>query len=290
MSGGTQTTIDPGAAPPRGRRRRIAVSGIVGGLLVVFWAAMAVIGPWIAPYDVGEIAGMDMFGGLSGEFPLGTDFMGRDMLSRILVGARYTVGVALVATLAASAAGTTLGLFAAARGGLADAVLSRLLDAMISMPSKMFALVVVATFGSSIPVLIAMLAIIYTPGCYRLARSMAVNISAMDFVSVARARGESTAFIMRDEILPNMVLPVLTDFGLRFVFVVLLLSGLSFLGLGIQPPNADWGSLVRENMGGLSYAAPAVLMPALAIATLTAGMNMLIDNLPGRRAGGGEGH
>lgn len=288
MSGEANDAATPAA--PRRRRRRMPVSGVVGALLVAFWAAMAVIGPWIAPFDVGEIAGMDMFGGLTREFPLGTDFMGRDMLSRVLVGARYTVGVALVATLIASTAGTTLGLFAAARGGMVDAALSRLLDAMISMPSKMFALVVVATFGSSIPVLIAMLAIIYTPGCYRLARSMAVNISAMDFVSVARARGESTAFIMREEILPNMVLPVLTDFGLRFVFVVLLLSGLSFLGLGIQPPNADWGSLVRENMGGLSYAAPAVLMPALAIATLTAGMNLLIDNLPDRRAGGGEGH
>lgn len=290
MSGGSQATEPTGAPAGARRRRRLSLPGIVGLVFVVFWAVMAVIGPHIAPYDVGEIAAMDMFGGLTAAFPLGTDFMGRDMLSRVLAGARYTVGVALAATLAASAMGTTLGLFAAASGGWIDAVLSRLLDAMISMPSKMFALVVVATFGSSIPVLITMLAVIYTPGCYRLARSMAVNINAMDFVAVARARGERTAFIMREEILPNMVLPVLTDFGLRFVFVVLLLSGLSFLGLGIQPPNSDWGSLVRENMSGLSYAAPAVIMPAIAIATLTAGVNLLIDNLPGRRAGGGEGH
>lgn len=290
MSGGTQATEPAGAPPDARRRRRLSLPGIVGLVFVVFWAVMAVIGPMITPYDVGEIAAMDMFSGLTAAFPLGTDFMGRDMLSRVLAGARYTVGVALAATLAASTLGTTLGLFAAASGGWIDAVLSRFLDAMISMPSKMFALVVVATFGSSIPVLITMLAVIYTPGCYRLVRSMAVNINAMDFVAVARARGERTAFIMREEILPNMVLPVLTDFGLRFVFVVLLLSGLSFLGLGIQPPNSDWGSLVRENMSGLSYAAPAVIMPAIAIATLTAGVNLLIDNLPGRRSGGGEGH
>jgi peptide/nickel transport system permease protein len=148
----------------------------------------------------------------------------------------------------------------------------------------MFGLVVIAALGASIPVLVLTAAVIYMPGAFRFARAMAVNINAMDFIRVARARGEGTLYIMRAEILPNMVLPVLTDFGLRFVFVVLLLSGLSFLGLGIQPPAADWGSLVRENLEGLSYGAPAVIMPALAIASLTIGVNLLIDNLPTRRA------
>jgi peptide/nickel transport system permease protein len=153
----------------------------------------------------------------------------------------------------------------------------------------MFALVVVAAFGSSVPVLVLAAGIIYTPGAYRIARSLAVGINAMDFVQVARARGEGTGYILREEILPNMTGPVLADFGLRFVFIVLLLSGLSFLGLGVQPPNADWGSLVRENIGGLAEGAPAVLMPALAIASLTIGVNLLIDNLGGFRRRGGEG-
>src|SRR6185369_8594167 len=144
----------------------------------------------------------------------------------------------------------------------------------------------VAALGSSIPVLVGTAAVIYAPGAFRIWRSLAVNINAMDYVVVARARGEGVVYLIREEILPNLIGPVLTDFGLRFVFAVLLLSGLSFLGLGIQPPDADWGSLVRENVEGLSYGAPAVIMPALAIATLTIGVNLVIDNLPGRgRAG-----
>jgi peptide/nickel transport system permease protein len=157
------------------------------------------------------------------------------------------------------------------------------LDAVISLPSLLFGLVVVASLGASMGVLIGTAAVIYTPGAYRTARALAVNINALDFVIVARARGEGTFFIMREEILPNLLLPVLTDFGLRFVYVVLLLSGLSFLGLGIQPPYADWGSLVRENLEGLVDGSPAVIMPALAIATLTIAVNLLIDNLPTRR-------
>ncbi len=169
---------------------------------------------------------------------------------------------------------------AAVIGGWLDTVLSRLLDALNSIPSKLFGLVVVAGFGSSIPVLIGTLAVIYTPGAYRFARALAVNVNTMDFVAVARARGERTPYLIGQELLPNILGPVLADLGLRFVFIVLLLSGLSFLGLGVQPPNADWGSLVRENIGGLPFGAPAVLMPSLAIATLTISVNLLIDNLP----------
>jgi peptide/nickel transport system permease protein len=277
----------PAVAP---RRRRISALGVLGLGIVAFWLLVAAAGPVIAPYPPGYMGNAGVLGPMSAAHPLGTDYLGRDVLSRIIWGARYTTGVALVATAIASLAGAMLGLCAAARGGWFDAALSRLLDAFISMPSKMFALVIVSAFGSAIPVLILCLAIIYIPGCYRLARSMAVNVNAMDFVTVARARGERTFYIMRREIFPNMVPTVLTDFGLRFVFVVLLLSGLSFLGVGIQPPNADWGSLVRENIEGLREGAPAVVMPALMIASLTIGVNLLIDNLPKRRAGAMDGH
>ncbi|MDA8048960.1 MAG: ABC transporter permease [Rhodospirillales bacterium] len=228
---------------------------------------------------------------MSGRFPLGTDYLGRDVLSLILYGARYTIGLALAATALAAGSGVVLGSLAAASGGTLDAVLSRAMDTLISLPGLMFALVMVAALGSSVPVLIATAAVIYTPGAFRIARSLAVDINAMDFVVVARARGEKTHTIMFEEILPNMVLPVLTDFGLRFVFIVLLLSSLSFLGLGIQPPAADWGSLVRENIQGLGYGAPAVIMPAVAIATLTIGVNLLIDGFAGgRRREFADGH
>jgi peptide/nickel transport system permease protein len=265
------------------RRVRLPITGAIGATVLIFWLVVAVVAPWIAPYSAGHVASPDVLGPITRAFPFGTDYLGRDMLSRVLLGARITVGVSLVATLLACLAGVTLALAAAARGGWLDAVLSRVLDAVISLPSLLFGLVVVASLGASMGVLITTAAVIYTPGAYRNARALAVNINALDFVTVARARGEGTFFIMREEILPNLLLPVLTDFGLRFVFVVLLLSGLSFLGLGIQPPYADWGSLVRENLEGLVDGSPAVITPAVAIATLTVAVNLLIDNLPTRR-------
>lgn len=254
--------------------------------VVAFWLAMTFAGPFIAPYDPTAIQDADIFEKMSSAYLFGTDYFGRDMLSRILAGARYTVGIALVATLLSVGSGLLLGLAASAIGGVFDSALSRFLDALISIPSKMFGLVVVAAFGSSMPVLIFTLGIIYLPGCYRIVRSVAVNVAALDFVTVARARGEGTLYVMLREILPNMIGPVLADFGLRFIYVVLLLSSLSFLGLGVQPPEADWGSLVRENIGGLPYGAPAVIMPALAIASLTIAVNLTIDGFFGRPEGG----
>jgi len=260
----------------------LPMAGRVGLSFVVLWLAVAMLGPSIAPHDVGAVVSPDVFGPLSAAFPLGTDYLGRDMLSRILHAARFTIGLALVAALAASITGTTLALLAATAGGWIDEVMSRLMDAFISIPSKMLALVMVAAFGSSVPLLILTAALSYTPGAYRIARSLAVNVKTLEYVLAARARGEGLAYIAGVEILPNMVNPMLADFGLRFVFVVLLLSGMSFLGLGVQPPDADLGSLVRENIGGLFEGAPAVVTPAIAIATLTVSVNLLIDALSGR--------
>jgi peptide/nickel transport system permease protein len=267
-------------------RLRLPLTGAIGATVLAIWLVVAVLAPWIAPYSAGHLVSPTILGPMTWAFPFGTDYLGRDMLSRVLLGARITVGVAVAATAIACLAGVTLALAAAARGGWLDAVLSRVLDAVISLPSLLFGLVVVASLGASMTVLILTAAVIYTPGAYRTARALAININALDFVAVAHARGEGTLFIMREEILPNMLGPVLTDFGLRFVYVVLLLSGLSFLGLGIQPPYADWGSLVRENLEGLVDGSPAVILPALAIATLTIAVNLLIDNLPTRRSPG----
>jgi peptide/nickel transport system permease protein len=219
---------------------------------------------------------------MSHQLWLGSDYLGRDMLSRVLMGARYTVGISLAAVMLCCFTGVLLGMVAAVSGGWLDTILSRVLDALNSIPSKLFGLVVVAAVGSSIPVLIVTLAVIYMPGAYRFARALAVNVNTMDFITVARTRGESIGYIITSEILPNIIRPVLADLGLRFVFVVLLLSGLSFLGLGLQPPYADWGALVRENVGGLPFAAPAVIVPSIAIASLTISVNLLIDNLPRR--------
>ena len=262
--------------------RRGRTTGWIGLGIVLFWAVMAVGAPVFAPHPAGQMLRLGMLSPVSAAAPLGTDYLGRDMLSRVLYGTRYTLGASLLATVLASSVGTLLGILAAVRGGLVDAVISRASDTLISIPHLMFALVIVAGLGSSLPVLIGVIAVSYVPGAFRIARSLAVNVNAMEFVQVARARGEKTAYIVVHEILPNIVLPVLTDFGLRFVFAVLLLSSLGFLGLGIQPPNADWGALVRENMEGLYEAAPAVVLPAIAIATLTISVNLMIDAFSGR--------
>jgi peptide/nickel transport system permease protein len=271
------------ATLPRRALARLPWPGLLGLLITTTWLLMAVFGPALSPYDASAIVDSDVFGAVSAQFPLGTDYLGRDMLSRILYGARFTVALALAATLLAATTGTLLGLFAAVSGGWIDHAMSRVLDALISIPSKMFALMMVASFGSSVPLLILTAAIGFMPGSYRISRALAMNVQALDFVQAARARGEGIVYIMCVEVLPNRIGPVLADFGLRFVFIVLLLSGLSFLSLGVQPPDADWGSLVRENISGLAEGAPAVLMPALAIATLTIGVNLFIDNL--RRKG-----
>lgn len=265
--------------------RTLRISGTIGLALVVFWLFIALVGPFLAPHPVGEIVAWDVFEPLGGDYLLGTDYLGRDVLSRILHGARFTVVLAVAAAILAGFLGTSLGVFAAVSPRWVDEVMSRFMDALISIPGKIFALVMIAAFGSSLLLLVVIVGIAYMPGCYRIARSLAVNLNQMDFVQVARARGEGRIYLAREEILPNMIHPLLTDVGLRFVWAVLLLSSLSFLGLGVQPPDADLGSLVRENMSGLAEGAPAVLMPAVAIALLTVGVNLLIDSLRGKVQG-----
>lgn len=289
---GPELAAATGALPAAGwRRPRVALpaSGRVGLAVVLFWLLLALLGPWVVPHAPGAVVSRTVFAPMSLRFPLGTDYLGRDMLSRVLIGARYTVGLALIAAVAASATGTVLGLLAAISGRWADEILSRLLDALICIPSMIFALVMVAVFGSSLPILLLTAAVGYVAGAFRIARSLAVNLSVSDYVQAARVRGEGRLHIACVEILPNMVHPMLADFGLRFMFIVLMLSGLSFLGLGVQPPAADLGSLIRENLSGLGEGAPAVLLPAIAVATLTIGVNLLIDALAhrGRSKGGG---
>jgi peptide/nickel transport system permease protein len=271
----------PTRSPWRVRLAHFGVSGWVGLAIVAFWALAAMFGPAMLS-RTGAAGGGAVFAPISAAHWLGTDYLGRDMLARVIEGARYTVGVAFLATLLASGIGTVLALLAAASNRWVDGGLSRTLDTLTAIPSKMFALLMVAGFGSSIPMLVLTAAIIYMPGAYRFARALAVNINALDYITVARTRGEGTLYVMLREILPNIAGPMLADLGLRFVYIVLLLAALSFLGLGVQPPAADWGSLVRENIGALAEAGASVIAPSAAIASLTIAVNLVIDNLPGR--------
>lgn len=261
------------------RVRALPLSGKIGLAFVVFWLLAATFGPWLAPYPPGAFVSKEVFADANSRFWLGSDFLGRDVLSRLLMGARFTVGLSAIAVTLAVGTGTGLALTAAVGPRWLDELLSRSMDTLISIPSKIFALVLVAAFGSSEVLLILILSIIYVPGNFRIARSLAVGIARLDYVEVARARGEGPFYIALFEMLPNMIRPLFADIGLRFVFIVLLLSGLSFLGLGLAPPDADLGSLVRENSSGLADGALAILVPATAIATLTVSVNLLIDAL-----------
>jgi peptide/nickel transport system permease protein len=280
----TSGNLPPPVARARGTwLSQFGLWGTLGLLVLVFWLLAALFGPALLSRS-GAMGGGEVFAPISTAHWLGTDYLGRDMLARVIEGARFTVGVALVATLLASSTGTLLALLAAASGRWVDAVLSRGLDTLTAIPGKMLALLMVAGFGSSITMLVVTAAIIYVPGAYRIARSLAVNINALDYVTVARTRGEGTLYVMLREILPNITGPMLADLGLRFVYIVLLLASLSFLGLGVQPPVADWGSLVRENIGALADGGSSVIAPSVAIASLTIAVNLVIDNLPGRAA------
>ena len=232
-------------APPK-RKIKLSWVGKIATAIVAMWLVIAVVGPFIAPYHEMDMDGEDSFLDAYDNFYLGTDSLGRDTLSRILWGARMTIGISLGATLLAYAIGITLGIAAAVKGGWMDMSISRVNDAILSLPSIMLGLIAIAAFGSSIPILITIAAIIYASSVFRIARALGQDIMVQDFVESAKARGESIWYIVRAEVLPNAAMPLATDFGLRLVFVVLFISSLSFLGLGVQPPQADWGSMVRE--------------------------------------------
>ena len=171
------------------------------------------------------------------------------------------------------------GFYAAEAGGRIDTFIFRIVDVVISFPPILLALVIIVGLGSSIPVLVCTVGLIQSPRVARIARAVAMDIGTRDFVEAARARGEGIASILVREVLPNSLLPLAAEFGLRLAYAVLLLAALSFLGLGIQPPLADWGALVRENMAGIYYGGWAVILPAVSIATLVVGINLFVDSL-----------
>ena len=260
------------------------------GLLVVSgFGFCAIFAPWLAPYGQSEIVG-DVWEPLFGEFFFGTDQIGRDMLTMLIYGARNMIALALLTTACAFGLGSLLGFLAATMGGWVDQLLSRFVDVVISIPTLIFALIVLSSTGTSILALVTVIAIIYAMPVYRIARAVAMDIEVMDYVEAARLRGEGLWWIMRREILPNALTPLAAEFGLRFCFVFLLISGLSFLGLGLQPPLADWGAMVRDNGGGIAWGFMHPLVPATCIALLTIGINLIVDSAVQKASGLREDH
>ncbi|ATH76778.1 MULTISPECIES: ABC transporter permease [Halomonadaceae] len=256
--------------------KRMPVTALVGLLLTFSFLIMAIFAPWLAPYSMSESVG-DMWMGPSAEFLLGTDNLGRDLLSRLIYGARTTITIAALATALAFSIGSVLGILAAVYGGWIDQLISRGVDIVMSIPTLIFALVILSVMPSTLLMLILIMGVLDSTRVFRISRAVAVNINVMDYVEAARLRGEGKRWIVFREILPNALTPLVAELGLRFIFAVLFLSSLSFLGLGVQPPEADWGSMVRENRQGIVFGVPAALIPAAAIAVLAISVNLVAD-------------
>ena len=253
------------------------------GLVVIFlYIIVALFAPFIAPYGEAEVFPIP-YAPWSSEFLFGTDQIGRDIFSRLIYGARNTVGIAVATTALAFTIGMILGLAAAISRGWLDQILSRSVDVLMAIPSLIFALVLLSIFGSTVTNLIIIIAVLDSTRVFRLTRAVSLNVVVMDYVEAARLRGEGLVWIMRREILPNILPPLIAEFGLRFCFVFLTIAALSFLGVGIQPPTADWGSMVRENASLIQFAQYDLkagltpLLPATAIALLTVAVNFVVD-------------
>lgn len=264
--------------------RTAPLTASFGLFVIMVYAVAGIFAPWIAPYSESEVISQS-FAPADENMLLGADQLGRDMFSRIVYGARNSVGIALLATTLAFVMGAFGGLLAASKGGLLDQVLSRVVDVVMSIPSLIFALLLLSIFGTNMAMLIIIIAVIYAPRVFRLTRAVAGDVVVMDYIEAAKLRGEGLWYLIRKEILPNSKAPLIAEFGLEFCFVFLLIAGLSFLGLGIQPPTADWGSMVRENATLISYGETTPLIPAGAIALLTVAVNFVVDWMLYRSSG-----
>ncbi len=268
------------------RFREAPVSAWVGILVILAYAAVAVLAPLLAPFPETAIVG-PQYHPWTAPYRLGTDALGRDVLSRLIWGARNTVGIALVTTVLAFLIGATTGFMAVTVGGRFDAVSSRVVDVLMAIPALIFALLVLTVTGTSILALILVIALLDSTRVFRLSRAVAQGILPLDYIEVARMRGEGLFWIIRREILPNAAAPLIAEFGLRFCFVFLFIAALSFLGLGLQPPTADWGSMVRDSAKLIAFAnfgswqtatfGLAPLLPAGAVALLTVAINLVAD-------------
>ncbi len=256
--------------------RDAPLTAAFGMLVILVYAIIAILAPAIAPFPERMVVG-SQFMPWSGDHWLGTDALGRDMFSRMIYGTRNTVGIAFATTALAFLIGSILGLLAATVGGWLDQGLSRLVDVLMAIPSLIFALLLLTIFGTSILTLILVIAVIDSTRVFRLTRAVSEGVVVMDYIEAARLRGEGLGYLITREILPNVTAPLVAEFGLRFCFVFLSISALSFLGLGIQPPTADWGSMVRENATLITFGDVTPLLPAGAIALLTVAVNFVVD-------------
>ncbi|WP_433735283.1 ABC transporter permease [Pseudomonas putida] len=255
---------------------RAPLSAQFGLLVIVLYILVAVFAPVLAPFGETQVVG-EGFAPWGGQFLLGTDNLGRDMFSRLVYGARNTLGIAFLTTVLAFLLGGLSGLIAAIKGGAIDQGLSRVVDILTAIPQLIFALLILSVVGTNATSLVLVIALLDATRVFRLSRAVAMNVVVQDFVEAARLRGEGLWWLVTREVLPNAAAPLIAEFGLRFCFVFLFISALSFLGLGIQPPTADWGSMVRDNAVLITFGDISPLLPALAVALITVSVNFVVD-------------
>jgi len=261
----------------RGRLRFLRTpSGMIGVAIVLFVVAVAVLGPYVAPHDPSAPIGADS-APPSAHALLGTDDLGRDVLSRLLHGGRSVIGLSLLATGLAYLVGMSIGLIAGYSRSYADPVLMRTVDVMLAFPPLLFLLVLIAGAGTSTVVLVIGVAAIQAPAISRIVRTATLEVSVRAYVEAAIARGERSAAVIRREVLPNILAPVLVDSGLRFTYSILIIASVNYLGLGLQPPSSDWALMVSENREYINLNLWAVIAPAAMIALLTIGVNLTGD-------------
>jgi len=270
----TPLTRAPAGRSRPGRPITFLISaGILSAML-----AMVVVSFFWTPHDPTDFLTDDAFAPPAPGLWLGSDSLGRDVLSRLIDGARVTLTMAFAATALAHLIGASLGLIAAARGGAVDMVLSRIADVVLSLPKIIVGLVVVAALGPSIWVIVGMAAAVYSAGVFRIARALGADLAKLDFVEVAQSRGEGLGWIIFGEMLPHVLRPLAADFAIRTSFAILFMSSLSFVGLGVQPPLADWGGMAHDGLEGLSTNPFAALAPAIAVALVSVCLNLLVDS------------
>ena len=267
---------------------RAPLSAKFGLLIILLYVALALLAPLLAPYGETQVVG-EGFAPWSGQFLLGTDNLGRDMFSRLMDGARNTLGIAFLTTTLAFLLGGLSGLVAAIKGGWVDQGLSRVVDILMAIPQLIFALLILSVVGTNATSLVLVIALLDSTRVFRLSRAVAMTVVVQDFVEAARLRGEGLWWLVTREVLPNAAAPLIAEFGLRFCFVFLFISALSFLGLGIQPPTADWGSMVRDNAVLITFGDISPLLPALAVALITVSVNFVVDWMLHKSSGLKEG-
>lgn len=253
--------------------------GAVGLVLTGLLIALVIFGPWLAPANPESMNFGDRFASPSAQFPLGTDWFGRDLLSRVLVGAQSTVLLALLATIIATIIGSLVGIVSGYLGGAFDEFVMRIVDAIMAIPGLLFALLIISALGSSALNAVIAIGIAFSPGMARISRAVTLQVRALDYVAAARSRGEGPGWIVLAEILPNVAAPIIVEATIRVAFAIMTLATLSFLGLGAQPPAPEWGLMISEGREHMFRSPWPIIVPGAAIALVAIGFNLLGDGL-----------